>query len=146
MPRRKAEARWRGNVRDGSGELALGSGIWRGPYDWGSRFEEGATTNPEELLAAAHAGCFTMALSAELTKAGTPPTLIESAACVTLSQGSGGPEITSIEIDTHLLFSDVYIESSGGENPGICHGHTKGDAVEMKELIERYQTEYYKRT
>jgi len=54
--------------------------------------------------------------------------------------------IASIKIDTHLLFSDVYIESSGGENPGICHGHTKGDAVEMKELIERYQTEYYKRT
>ncbi len=54
--------------------------------------------------------------------------------------------IASIEIDTHLLFSDVTIESSGGEDPGVCHGHTKGDAIEMKELIEKYQTEYYKRT
>ena len=53
--------------------------------------------------------------------------------------------IASIKISTHLMFSDVEIESSGGENPAICHGHTKGDAVAMKELIERYQTEYYKR-
>ena len=53
--------------------------------------------------------------------------------------------IASIKIDTHILFSDVYIESSGGENPGVCHGHTKGDAIDMKELIEKYQTEYYKR-
>ena len=52
--------------------------------------------------------------------------------------------IASIKINTHLIFSDVEIESSGGENPAICHGHTKGDAVAMKELIEQYQTEYYK--
>lgn len=53
--------------------------------------------------------------------------------------------IASIKIDTHIFFSDVYIESSGGENPLVCHGHTKGDAIDMKELIEKYQTEYYKR-
>lgn len=52
--------------------------------------------------------------------------------------------IASIKIITRLLFSDVEIESSGGENPGLCHGHTKGDAIAMKELIEKYQTEYYK--
>jgi hypothetical protein len=52
--------------------------------------------------------------------------------------------IASIKIDTHIFFSDVYIESSGGENPEVCHGHTKGDAVAMKELIEKYQTAYYK--
>jgi len=52
--------------------------------------------------------------------------------------------IASIKINTHIIFSDVYIESSGGENPAICHGHTKGDAVAMKELIEKYQTDYYK--
>ena len=51
--------------------------------------------------------------------------------------------IASIRINTHLLFSDVEIESSGGENPAICHGHTKGDAVAMKNLIEHYQTAYY---
>jgi hypothetical protein len=54
--------------------------------------------------------------------------------------------IASIKINTHLFFSDVEIESSGGENPAICHGHTKGDAIAMKELIEQYQTDYYKRT
>ena len=54
--------------------------------------------------------------------------------------------IASIKIDTHFFFSDVYIESSGGENPEVCHGHTKGDAIAMKELIEKYQTDYYKRT
>jgi len=54
--------------------------------------------------------------------------------------------IASIKIDTHFLFSDVYIESSGGENPEVCHGHTKGDAIAMKDLIEKYQTDYYKRS
>lgn len=54
--------------------------------------------------------------------------------------------IASIKIDTHLIFSDVYIESSGGENPEVCHGHTKADAIEMKELIEQFQTAYYKKT
>ena len=54
--------------------------------------------------------------------------------------------IASIKINTHIFFSDVLIESSGGENPAVCHGHTKGDAVAMKELIEKYQTEYYKRS
>lgn len=54
--------------------------------------------------------------------------------------------IASIKIDTHFFFSDVYIESSGGENPEVCHGHTKGDAMAMKELIEKFQTEYYKRS
>src|SRR6185436_14664419 len=52
--------------------------------------------------------------------------------------------VASIKIDTNLVFSDVFIETSGGQNPVICHGHTKGDAVEMKRLIERFQSEYYK--
>ena len=52
--------------------------------------------------------------------------------------------VASIKIDTHLMFSDVFIETSGGKDPIVCHGHTKGDAVEMKRLIERFQSEYYK--
>ncbi len=51
--------------------------------------------------------------------------------------------VASIKIDTHLIFSDIYVETSGGQNPVVCHGHTKGDAVRMKELIERFQSEYY---
>ncbi len=54
--------------------------------------------------------------------------------------------IASIKIDTHIFFSDIMIESSGGENPEVCHGHTKGDAIAMKDLVEQYQTEYYKRS
>ena len=53
--------------------------------------------------------------------------------------------VASIKIDTHLLFSDVYIETTGGQNPIKCHGHSKGDAVQMKKTIERYQSEYYKK-
>jgi len=71
MPTRKAEAEWEGNLAEGSGRLKVGSGAFEGPYSFKSRFEEGqAATNPEELLGAAHAGCFTMALTAALSRAG----------------------------------------------------------------------------
>jgi OsmC subfamily peroxiredoxin len=67
---RTADAEWQGNLAQGSGHLRLGSGVFDGPYDFRSRMGDGKGTNPEELLAAAHAGCFLMALSAQLTQAG----------------------------------------------------------------------------
>lgn len=70
MPTRNAEATWRGDLQTGSGDLALGSGVYEGPYSFASRFEDGDETNPEELIGAAHAGCFVMALSNELDEAG----------------------------------------------------------------------------
>jgi osmotically inducible protein OsmC len=70
MPTRTAEAVWTGNITEGKGELTTGSGAFKGPYDWKSRSAEGATTNPEELLGAAHAGCFSMALTGALGRAG----------------------------------------------------------------------------
>ncbi len=70
MPTRNAEATWRGDLQSGSGDLALGSGLYEGPYSFASRFEDGDETNPEELIGAAHAGCFVMALSNELDEAG----------------------------------------------------------------------------
>lgn len=70
MPTRNAEATWHGNLQSGSGDLALGSGLYEGPYSFASRFEDGDETNPEELIGAAHAGCFVMALSNELSEAG----------------------------------------------------------------------------
>ena len=70
MPVRNAEATWNGNLKDGSGHLALGSGAYEGPYSFMSRFEDGDATNPEELIGAAHAGCFVMALGNELAEAG----------------------------------------------------------------------------
>ena len=81
MPTRKAEAQWEGNLAEGQGNLKVGSGAFEGPYSFKSRFEEGqSATNPEELIGAAHAGCFTMALVAALSRAGHKPTRIHTTA------------------------------------------------------------------
>jgi osmotically inducible protein OsmC len=101
MPTHKAEAEWKGNLAQGSGRLKLGSGAFDGPYSFKSRFEEGqSATNPEELIGAAHAGCFSMALAAQLTKAGHPPTRIHTAAKVKLEKVGEAFAITHIDLDT----------------------------------------------
>lgn len=99
MPVRKSEAVWEGNLRDGSGRVKLGSGTFEGPYTYLSRFEEGAGTNPEELIAAAHAGCFSMALASNLAKAGYSPRRIWATASVTLERTESGNAITRIQLD-----------------------------------------------
>ena len=100
MPSRKAEAEWKGNLAQGAGELRLGSGAFTGPYSFKSRFEEGqSATNPEELLGAAHAGCFTMALTAQLSRAQITPTRIHTTATVTLEKAGEAFTITSINLD-----------------------------------------------
>jgi osmotically inducible protein OsmC len=96
MPERKANARWEGNLKEGRGTMALGGGAFEGQYSYRSRFEEGEGTNPEELIAAAHAGCFSMALSAGLDGAGHTPESVETEATVHL--GSEG--ITRIDLVT----------------------------------------------
>ncbi|MEA2291594.1 MAG: lipoyl-dependent peroxiredoxin [Solirubrobacteraceae bacterium] len=88
MPERKANARWEGNLKDGRGTMGFGSGAFEGRYSYRSRFEEGEGTNPEELIAAAHAGCYSMALSADLAEAGHTPESVETEATVSL--GSNG--------------------------------------------------------
>ena len=100
MPARRAEAEWRGNLRDGGGRLKVGSGAFEGPYSFRDRFENGTGTNPEELLGAAHAGCFSMALAADLTKAGHPPDRIHTTATVHLEREGEGFAITKIELAT----------------------------------------------
>src|SRR5437867_10996795 len=101
MPTRKAEAEWKGNLAEGSGRLRVGSGALDGPYSFKSRFEEGQTaTNPEELIGAAHAGCFTMALTAQLSRAGLTPTRIHTGAKVKLEKTGDAFAITRIELDT----------------------------------------------
>ena len=100
MPTRNAEAEWQGNLTEGKGQIKLGSGAFSGPYDWRSRSADGAGTNPEELIGAAHAGCFSMALSAQLTQAGTPPTRIHTIARVKLDKAGEGFAITDIELET----------------------------------------------
>jgi lipoyl-dependent peroxiredoxin len=101
MPSRKAEAEWKGNLAEGGGELKLGSGAWSGPYTFKSRFEDGqSATNPEELLGAAHAGCFTMALTAQLSRAQITPTRIHTTATVKLEKVGDAFSITSINLET----------------------------------------------
>ena len=102
MPSRKAEAEWKGNLIQGSGRLAVQSGAFEGPYSFKSRLEEGqSATNPEELLGAAHAGCFTMALTAELSRARFTPARIHTGATVTLTQaGNSSFAITRIDLET----------------------------------------------
>jgi lipoyl-dependent peroxiredoxin len=90
MPTRTASAVWNGSLTEGSGTMRMGSGAYEGPYSFQSRFEEGDGTNPEELIAAAHAGCFSMALSAELGKAGITPDSVETEATVHLAEVEGG--------------------------------------------------------
>ena len=100
MPTRKANARWEGNLRDGNGTMALGSGVYEGPYSFQSRCEEGDGTNPEELIGAAHAGCFSMALSLVLGEGGNEPESIQTQAKVSMRNVDGNPTITKIALST----------------------------------------------
>ncbi len=98
MTNRSATAKWQGSLQDGGGTVALGTGAIEAPISFSSRFEEGEGTNPDQLLAGALAGCFTMAFSFVLTEAGTPPDSLETHADVTLRQGDDGLTITRIEV------------------------------------------------
>jgi len=100
MAARTSEAEWKGNLTQGKGTMKLGSGAYEGQYSFASRFESGVGTNPEELIAAAHAGCFSMALSAGLGKGGFTPTRIHTKATVHLEKVGEGFSITRIELDT----------------------------------------------
>jgi osmotically inducible protein OsmC len=100
MAVRKAEAVWQGGLRDGQGNIKLGSGAFEGRYSFPSRFENGQGTNPEELIGGAHAGCFSMALAAGLGRAGFTPKRIATTAQVHLEQSGGGFAITRIELNT----------------------------------------------
>jgi osmotically inducible protein OsmC len=100
MATRTGSAVWEGTLREGKGTVKLGSGAYEGPYSFASRFESGTGTNPEELIGAAHAGCFSMALSAGLTKAGFAPKRIATTAKVNLDNVGGGFKIVSIELET----------------------------------------------
>ena len=98
MPKRTATAKWNGSVTEGDGTVALGSGAFEGPYSFKSRFEEGTGTNPEELIGAAHAGCFSMALSGELGGRGITPESVRTEARVEVSKVEGGFAISKIDL------------------------------------------------
>jgi osmotically inducible protein OsmC len=99
--KRRGSASWTGGLKDGKGIVSTDSGVVsKAPYSFGTRFEEDKGTNPEELIAAAHAGCFSMALSAELEKAGMKPERVDTTASVTLEPTGGGFAITGVHLET----------------------------------------------
>ncbi|WP_423751611.1 OsmC family peroxiredoxin [Salinirarus marinus] len=119
MPTSTAEATWDGTLKEGSGHLALGSGVWEGPYTFASRFEGGDETNPEELIGAAEAGCFSMALALGLEEAGYAPERIHTEASVHL-------DADALEIDR----IDLRVE---GEVPDADADAFREQAAEAKE-------------
>src|SRR5262249_45683767 len=100
MATRTGSALWEGTLKDGRGTMKLGSGAFEGPFSFLSRFENGKGTNPEELIGAAEAGCFSMALAFNLERAGHPAKRISTTATVKLDPGQGGFKITSIDLKT----------------------------------------------
>jgi lipoyl-dependent peroxiredoxin len=98
MAARKGSAEWKGDLKGGAGEVTVGDGVFQGQYSFASRFEEGEGTNPEELIGAAHAACFAMALSAALSEGGHAPDSIKAEADVTLRFVDGAPTIAKIDL------------------------------------------------
>ena len=107
MPVRQAEAVWTGNLLKGKGTMKFGSGAFEGAYSFSSRFESGAGTNPEELIGAAHAGCFSMAFSLFLEKAGFAPEEIRTKANVHIDKVGDGFKITVIELETEAKVAGI---------------------------------------
>jgi osmotically inducible protein OsmC len=120
MATRNGSARWEGDLRGGSGQLTVGENAWQGSYSFASRFEEGEGTNPEELLAAAHAACFSMALSNMLAEHGHEPRSVQTTARVQLRSVDGAPTIQRIDLETV------------GDVPSIDEGHFREHAEEAK--------------
>jgi len=100
MATRNGSAEWGGDLQSGAGSLTVGEGVFAGDYSFASRFEEGEGTNPEELIAAAHAACFSMALSGELAGHGHPIESVRTTARVHLRNVDGAPTIAQIDLDT----------------------------------------------
>jgi len=117
---RKASARWQGDLKSGKGTVRLGSGAFEGNYSFGSRFESAPGTNPEELIGAAHAGCFSMALSLFLTQAGKAPRSIATEAAVHLEKVGEGFSITGVHLATT------------GDVPGVSAAEFQQFAEEAK--------------
>ena len=142
MATRHAEAEWSGTLREGNGTMKLGSGAFEGAYTFRSRMEEGPGTNPEELIGAAHAGCFSMALSGGLGKAGYEPESVETTAKVHIDKQGEGFAITRIEIDTKArvpgIDADEFQKQAEGAKEGCPVSQALGgvDISLNAELVE----------
>ena len=120
MATRNGSAEWKGDLASGSGRLTVGDEAWEGDYSFASRFEEGEGTNPEELIAAAHSSCFSMALASALAEHGHEPRSVRTTARVHLRNVDGQPTIQKIELDTE------------GDVPGIDEDHFREHAEQAK--------------
>jgi osmotically inducible protein OsmC len=118
MITRQAKAAWNGNLKDGKGKIGLFEGEFSGNYSFSSRFENGSGTNPEELIAAAHAGCFSMALAHDLDQAGFTPKLIETVAKVRMVKDGDGFTIKSIHLETEGMVPEI--------DEGLFREHANG--------------------
>jgi len=122
MPTRQSSAVWKGGLKSGSGQITVGKGVFEGAYSFPSRFEDGSGTNPEELIAAAHAGCLSMALAAGLERAGTPAERITTRAACTLEKVGDAFRITKMKLEvrgavpgiTAAAFQDAALKAKDG--------------------------------
>ena len=136
MPKRTASARWDGSLIEGRGTMRMASGAYEGPYSFQSRFEEGDGTNPEELIAAAHAGCFSMALSGELGRAGHDPESVETEATVHIDKQGEGFAITRIDLRTRARVSGISDEQFQESAEAAKKGCPVSQALAAVESIE----------
>jgi osmotically inducible protein OsmC len=135
MPVRTASAEWKGALNDGTGTLDSKTGSVRGAYSFSSRFEEGEGTNPEELIAAAHAGCYSMALSGALGRAGFPPESVKTTANVHLQKQEQGFTVTKIELVTRAKVPGIdeakFQESAEGAKKGCPISRALNPSIEV---------------
>jgi lipoyl-dependent peroxiredoxin len=134
MPVRTAEAEWNGDLPSGKGNMEFGGGAFSGQFSFGSRFEEGEGTNPEELIAAAHAGCFSMQLSGLLGRAGHVPDSVHTTAKVHVDKDDGGFSITRSELETEASvpgLSDEEFQSVAAEAKETCPVSRALGAIEI---------------
>jgi osmotically inducible protein OsmC len=143
MPERTAEARWDGSLQEGNGTMRMASGAYEGPYSFQSRFEEGDGTNPEELIAAAHAGCFSMALSLVVEQAGHSLESVDTKATVHIDKVDEGFAITRIELETEArvpgLEDSEFQELAEGAKTGcpVSQALAAVDSIELRaSLVE----------
>jgi osmotically inducible protein OsmC len=134
MTIRSASAIWEGTLREGQGKMRLGSGAFDGAYSFLSRFEEGKGTNPEELIGAALAGCFSMALSAELTRSGFPPNRISTEARVHFERVDGKATITRIDLNTEAEAPQIDEVTFNEKAAGVKTDCSISRALAVKEI------------
>ncbi len=134
MVERTAEAEWKGSLSDGTGIMKLGSGAFNGSYSFKSRFESGKGTNPEELIAAAHAGCFSMALALGLGQAGFTPRRIHTGAKVHIERAGDGFKITRFELDTEAEVPRIDAATFGEQAQAAKRGCPVSQALAGTEI------------